>query len=402
MVILEDITQCYGCGACKNACPVNAIEMELDDEGFLIPKINEDVCISCGKCKSVCIANKAPDLSNDREPYALALTASQDILYECSSGGAFTLLAEYVLSEGGVVYGASFTEDFFVEHIRVENLQELDKLKKSKYAQSNQTDCYSKVKDDLKQGRKVLYTGCSCQIAGLYSYLGNKEDTNLFTMDLICQGVPSAVQLREHLDHEYGLSKIDKVEMRRRKGWGTCMSVFLKNGIAYRFGGRTDLFQLVFHNKLNMRKSCYGCKFAQFPRQGDFTVGDFWNHRKVAKDLEERFHKRTSIVYVNNAHGKELFDKAFDSRKDSFYMAKLEGAPETLNNNAGKPAPSDMASREAFYDLYRKKGFTKAGYEAVYPAFVDRAKAICKYRTLVIVRTFKGIYRKMKKEDSIS
>lgn len=401
MIILEDMGKCYGCSACMNACPVNAIKMEMDDEGFLIPKINQDVCISCGKCKSVCIANKAPSQENDKEPYALALTAKPEVLYECSSGGAFTLLAEYILNSGGVVYGAAFTDDFFVEHRRIQTLSELEALKKSKYAQSDQKDCYKRVKEDLLLGKKVLYTGCSCQIAGLYSYLGKKDD-NLFTMDLICQGVPSAVQLREHLDHEYGLSKIDKIEMRRRKGWGTCMSVFLKNGIAYRIGGRTDLFQLVFHKKLNMRKSCYGCKFAYFPRQGDFTVGDFWNHRKVAKDLEERFHKRTSIVYVNNSHGRDLYDMAFEANKESFYMAELQGTPETLNNNAGKPAPSDIAEREAFYALYKQKGFTKAGYKVIYPAFADRAKAIGKYKALVMVRTLKGIYRKMKKEENIS
>ena len=162
---------CYGCGACCNVCPAGAIDMKENKEGFLEPFIDEEKCISCEKCKKVCPSVNCL-YSNDPEPDIFAFSAEEKILYNSSSGGIFSFLAEYILQAGGYVVGAAYDSQFLVNHVMIHSIEELDKIRRSKYLQSATGDTYKKTKELLEMGEYVLYSGCPCQIAGLLRFLG--------------------------------------------------------------------------------------------------------------------------------------------------------------------------------------------------------------------------------------
>ena len=191
MINIIEKSKCTGCSACANICPKNCIEMIRDEEGFLYPQINFDICGECGICEKICPVANFEYIKDDTDTIAYAvINKNNDIRKKSSSGGVFTLLAEQVLDNNGVVFGAAFDKNFLVKHISVENKEELDKLRGSKYLQSDVGDTYTIAKANLDNGRQVLYSGTPCQIAGLLSFL-KKPYKNLITVDLICHGVPS-------------------------------------------------------------------------------------------------------------------------------------------------------------------------------------------------------------------
>lgn len=187
-----DLEKCTGCSCCRNICPVNAITMIMNEEGFEVPVINKDKCISCELCRRKCPVNdKMKDYFNDTAHIAYA-GKSENISMQlsCTSGGVFTALALEFVQNKGIVYGAAYNCDYVVNHIRVDKPEEIVKLSDSKYSQSIIGDSYQKVKKDLNDGRRVLYSGTSCQISGLYHFLGRKPQ-NLYCIDVICHGIPS-------------------------------------------------------------------------------------------------------------------------------------------------------------------------------------------------------------------
>lgn len=224
---LENMESCFGCGACYNICPSAAISMVENAESFLEPIINEDTCIHCDACKKVCPALH-PSFPHSTTPKIHAFVGDPDTVYASSSGGAFTLLAEKYLASDGYVVGAAFAEDFSVRHIIISNSDDLDKLRRSKYVQSDQGLCYRETKKLLDASKQVLYSGTPCQIAGLKGFLG-KEYDNLVTIDLLCHGVPPQKHLHEYLETVYGIKNIATVEMRGRE-WRTHFRVAMRNG----------------------------------------------------------------------------------------------------------------------------------------------------------------------------
>lgn len=200
MIFIQDKKECCGCSACASVCPKNCITMSEDSEGFLYPHVDESVCIDCHLCERVC-----PMINHgkDREPLAVyaAKNSNETIRMQSSSGGIFTLLAERVIDEGGVVFGASFNDRWEVVHDHVETKEELAKFRGSKYVQSKIGDNYRKVKLFLSEGRNVLFSGTPCQISGLKKYL-RKDYDNLLAVDFICHGVPSPGVFRTYLQEE--------------------------------------------------------------------------------------------------------------------------------------------------------------------------------------------------------
>ena len=180
---------CTGCGACVNSCPVNAIVMGADSEGFSYPEVNEDNCIECGKCLNVCPVLSYKN-SNNPKPKIYAVRAEDEVRAVSSSGGVFSVLAEAVLDANGVVCGAAFDKEMCLHHILIDNKKELYKLRGSKYLQSDVGTIYKEIEEVLKEGRKVLFTGTPCQNAALRNIL-TKEYDNLLLVDIICHGVPS-------------------------------------------------------------------------------------------------------------------------------------------------------------------------------------------------------------------
>ena len=203
---------CCGCGACYSKCGVKAITMQENDEGFLHPVINEDSCVECGQCLKVCPVLNAKD-ENTATPDCYACAASDEIRAKSSSGGMFTLLAEYVLNKGGVICGAAYDEKWNVHHIIINNTADLDKLRGSKYIQSDTEKCYSEIEKLLKNGKEVLFSGTPCQVAGLNTFLGRKYD-NLLTVDLLCHGAPSRGVWQKYLTESFKDRKIINVNFR--------------------------------------------------------------------------------------------------------------------------------------------------------------------------------------------
>ena len=305
-MILPKEEKCTGCGACANTCPVNAIEMKYSTAGFLVPVVSKD-CINCKKCERIC-----PSLNeinnNSMEPKVYSVCANDDIRRASSSGGMFTLLANWVLEKKGYVCGASFDDKFQLGHRIIHSENEMSNLRGSKYLQSNTSNCYSKIKTLLDRKEYVLFSGTPCQVAGLSAYLG-KEYNNLFTVDLICTGVPSQKFFNSYLKSISGGKKIEEVKFRDKKmGWN-CNNVVVKFQDSTEYIGRlgTDPYISAFKEKMMLRKSCYDCKYSDFPRRGDFTIGDLWHADKLDPKSDDK--KGTSLVLLNNKKAERIFEE---------------------------------------------------------------------------------------------
>ena len=200
-ISISDKANCCGCSACYSACPKQCISMVEDEEGFRYPIIDKSKCIDCGLCEKVC---PVLNVSNPNKPASIFAFSnkSEDIRLKSSSGGAFSLLAELVLSQGGVVFGAAYDNNWEVAHTYIERIEDLDMLRRSKYVQSRIGDTYKQAKNFLKEGRKVLFTGTPCQISGLRHYL-RKDYENLITMDFVCHSAPSPKVWRKFLREQY-------------------------------------------------------------------------------------------------------------------------------------------------------------------------------------------------------
>ncbi len=369
MKILEDMSKCCGCGACFNRCPVNAINMLMNEEGFLEPKVDSKVCIKCGACIQVC-PTKSKVQDNWDRPRIYAVAAEEKLLSISSSGGVFTLLAEQFLNNGGVVVGAAYTSAFDVNHILIESVEQLGSLRLSKYVQSDQKDCYVKTKRMLDEGRAVLYSGCPCQIAGLKSFLGKeKKYDNLYTVDLICHGVPSPLIFKDYLESTWGIENIASMRMRKYDGWGTCFYIKLKNGNSEWHSSAYNVFMKGFLKDLFSRRSCYNCAFSYLPRYGDITIGDMWNAKKLKLGLP--YEEKSSLVLINNEHGLNLWNEVLTDSKHEICCDDLSESVDVkkLNKNVYEPivTDKDLVKRETFYNNYKTMPFEEAALKTLHP-----------------------------------
>ena len=353
--------RCTGCGACRNICPADAIRMAPDLEGFLSPFIEEDRCIRCGRCRAVCPALH-PESSKDPRPRLCGAMAGDEIRAVSSSGGMFTLAARAVLSQGGAVCGAAFDGHMTLAHRIVEREEDLAPLRGSKYLQSDTGLVYREIRELLEKGRKVLFVGTPCQAAGLQRYLG-REYGNLYTVDLLCHGVPSQQVFDRYLretaaGYKSGASVpgAASVQFRDKKfGWSAeSIRIRFQNGRVYEGSLKEgDPFEYLFLKNLGLRPSCGDCPFCEFPRQGDLSFGDFWGIERFEKSLSDR--KGTSLVYLNSRKGRELWERM---EPGMYQMQELAVPPRELPNRVrGRIAVS--RDRERFFALWRKKGVAR-------------------------------------------
>ncbi len=314
MIELCSKIDCTGCGACYNVCPKQAISMQYDAEGFLHPEIDHELCIECKLCQKSCPI-LTPVNKHTRVDGPLAVVAkSKELCQKSSSGGMFSLLASWILQQGGVVFGAVWTSDNRVIHQKATNETELAALRGSKYLQSDTALTYKEVKACLKDNKLVLYTGTPCEIAGLYGFLEKMDKTRLYTADLVCHGVPSALSFQLYLEKlakkkKVNVADFNNYSFRNLKGWDITPSykigenVFVENEPIAK-----NLYMMLFLTSRLHRKSCYNCRYTTPERIGDITIADFWgigDERPFAYDTKQG----CSLVLVNTGKGQQLFDE---------------------------------------------------------------------------------------------
>lgn len=303
-----DKKECCGCTACLQVCPVKCIEMKEDEEGFLYPVIEKEKCIHCHKCEKVCPVQNIDNSNTETETH-VGYCTDDEIRKQSSSGGIFSVIAEWMLQQNGVVFGAAFDEDFEVHHIAIETMEELAKLRGSKYVQSRLENVYPEAKHYLEMKRKVLFTGTACQIAGLKKYL-DREHENLYTVDVLCHGVPSPKIWRMYLEEkkqQYDTS-IEKIEFRNKEnGWKNySVNIEFSDTQIDRMHYYEDKYMRMFLGNLDLRSSCYMCHFKGFPRISDMTIGDSWGIEKHMPDMDDD--KGTSIILVHSSNGERIFE----------------------------------------------------------------------------------------------
>lgn len=306
---------CTGCRACEQLCPQRCIRISPDQEGFLSPVVDEAACIGCGLCVQRCPQNKdfvRTGALNEPMVYAAKLKDS-DVLMKSSSGGMFSAFANYVLANGGVVYGAVFDDNMAVKHASATTLQELAAMRGSKYVQSDTGHTYAKAKAQLEAGKTVLYTGCPCQIAGLRSYLGKSYD-NLITADLICHGVPSPKLFKKYIDwlgKKYK-GKVVSYEFRNKGkhgwgGYGLRLEVSAPNRrVVKALNPLLDPYMCGFSNS-TFRHSCYSCKYTTSNRVGDITIADYWGVRKFHPEFDST--SGVSLLLISTRLGVKAFEQ---------------------------------------------------------------------------------------------
>lgn len=345
---------CTGCSACMNICPTDAIRMEYDAEGFLFPIINDN-CICCGKCLNICpVQNQLP---LHKTPASYAVWANDEIRLKSSSGGMFTLLAEEILNRGGIVFGAAYSKDFqYVYHMWVDKTDGLQALRSSKYVQSEIGFAFRDVKAFLNAGKTVLFSGCPCQIAGLYAYLG-KDYGNLYTVDLICHGANSVSAYQSFLKEFSEGKDIKQVDFRDKHffPWSTSLIIHFKDNTYKKSGFKDVRWYNAFLEGIVNRKCCYNCPYACAERISDLTLGDCWQVSRINPDYDD--HKGTSLVLVNSDKGSVIFS----SLKAKMQLCEKISLEEIRKYNGQLNNPTkENPSRKYFFSHLKNDGFHKS------------------------------------------
>ena len=302
---LADIQECTGCGACASVCARDCITMEIGEDGFYYPKINNVECVECGLCTKNCHVLNKPETQNFEKIYYCGWESSDVKRFAGSSGGVFGAIAENVLSDKGIVYGAAFSSDKKRLFHCSTNDVSLENLKKSKYLESNMGCTISHIRKDLKEGKKVLFCGTPCQVYGVRKVLGYKYE-NLALCDFLCHGVPSQIRYQQYLKELETMydSPINNVGFRTKKyGWKTyCIVVEFENGKQYVKLANEDPFYKQFFSNINLRHSCYTCNRVA-NSVADITLGDFWGARKKGYKDDD---KGISLIVCNTGKGQDI------------------------------------------------------------------------------------------------
>ena len=308
---------CCGCSACVNVCPQKCISMISDEEGFLYPRIDVSSCIDCGLCEKTCpfMAQLEPHLPN--VAYA-AINADNKEREQSSSGGVFSMLARQVLLEEGIVFGAAFDDEWNVCHAAIKDIYDLPSIRGSKYVQSIIGDCYKLIEKYLHEGKKVLFSGTPCQVAGLKLYL-RKDYKNLFTVDVVCHGVPSPRVWKDYISSIQKNSIINSITFRDKcTGWKNySFSATFTNGYSIQEEHNSNLFIQGFLHNMYLRPSCHQCKVKGGRSGSDITLGDYWGVHNIHNELNDN--KGVSLVLVHTAKGNAMIQKVCPILKKTSY-----------------------------------------------------------------------------------
>lgn len=372
MIKLTNPADCCGCTACASICMHDAITMKPDKLGFLYPDVDESKCTDCGLCEKVCAFHDNYDKSLNL-PLSDAYAARHKDMKEVEtsrSGAAFIAISDHIIENGGVVYGAGYADHFRVVHKRAVTKEERNEFKGSKYVQSDLKGVFRSVRDDLKSGKVVMFSGTPCQTAGLHSYVGKKLRENLYLVDIVCHGVPSPYIWRDYLsylENKYG-SEIINVNFRDKVifGWRAHKETFKFHEDTI----DTTCFTFLFYKHIMFRHSCGACKYTNLQRPSDITIADFWGWEKTDKSINAD-DKGVSLLLCNTEKGQKLFDAVRE---------RMEAIPAELENclqpNLKHPTVIHP-KRMQFEKDYAKKGFEYVYYKYGEEGWRHKVKVFC-------------------------
>lgn len=348
-----DKVDCCGCTACASACPKSAITMSADGFGFKIPEVNEDLCIDCGRCLKVCQFNKNYNrYSNFEKPivYGVRHNDEQE-LAKSQSGAASWAIIQTFLESAGIVYGASFENVYHVSHTKAINLFEAQKFRGSKYVQSDLDGVFSSIKNDLKDGNRVLFIGTGCQVAGLKSYIPIALHDKLFTVDLVCHGTPSPAVWTEYikyLENKHKSKATNAAFRNKRFGWHSHIeTIKMKNQVREL---ENTSFRKLFYDHVIVRKSCTKCPFTNIHRVSDITIADFWGWEKYYTEWNDNM--GVNVLFVNSEKGMRLF------KQMSPYISSIKSSLEKcIQPQMKAPITANYNIMEHAESLFRKGGY---------------------------------------------
>lgn len=372
----NDISECSGCAACYSICVHRAISMQTNEDGFVIPIKNKDLCVDCGLCEMACPIEH-PDYSNSFMPSAFAAYNPKE-RRKSSSGGIFYSVARHIIEQGGEVFGAAFDHNMQLNHISVETIEGLESLRGSKYVQSSIGEVFKQVNKSLKAGRLVYFTGTPCQVAGLKAYLRKPYD-NLITSDLVCHGVPSQKLFDRHLEYlEDSMgSKVDAYSFRDSRYWMIREKVHYHNGKeTVENDGNMSPYLYAFGLGYSYRDCCFNCKFARIPRQGDITLADFWGVGRFHPELDAR--GGVSMVLINTTKGLSVWNEI---KKDLVVKESSLEACKEYNPNLVRPS-IEPSNRKKILKKIRTETYKSLSQTILKCPPADRNKSIDKIMKL--------------------
>ena len=400
MISITNKQDCCGCHACVSVCARHSITMQEDNEGFLYPKVDASTCTDCGLCEKVCPVINQDEPRKPLKVYA-AKNRNEEIRRQSSSGGIFTLLAQKVIDEGGVVFGARFDENWDVVHDWTDTIEGIAAFRGSKYVQSTVGNTYRVARDFLKQGRQVLFSGTPCQIAGLKKYL-RKEYDNLLTVDVVCHGVPSPVvwrrylnETREQLRAKRGVGKntvpssIDELPVITGISFRDKTNGWKKFGFRLRYAAseaaenlvstsaikdesvlhemhRDNLFMQGFLEDLYLRPSCYTCASRSGKSGSDIAIADFWGVENFYPEFDDD--KGVGLILCNTDKGVSVYSTVDALNLEATYEQGVKGN-YCLEHSVAK---SEWAT--LFWKKYPQIGLLSITYimSKIYPNILGR------------------------------
>lgn len=358
MNVLSDYKKCTGCGACSQICPKNAIVMKPDDEGFLYPEISSSLCIDCDTCRKICPQNGKDYVNDSSVQFWGGMIKDDSVLMKSSSGGAFSAICRILDDDDAIICGATYDDKLKVHHTWCLNGDGIDIFRKSKYLQSDVGEIYINIKNFLSEGRTVLFSGTACQVAGLYAYLGGKPE-KLYTVDLICHGVPSqkVFDCYIHSLEKHKKTKITKFSFRDKSNFlgdweiGTAFGNDKKQ--KHQAWGQ-DFYMSGFLRALFYRPVCYSCQYAnsEIKRPADLTIGDFWGSKSVNPLYDDK--KGSSLIVVNSEKGDFLIEK-MKKVMDLTPVNREQAVKE--NHNLIEPTKENPKREEFFNRLNQGQDF---------------------------------------------
>ena len=301
-------SKCAACFACINICPKGCLSMRQNKYGNIVPYVNTDDCINCNLCKRICPVNNPIELRLPHDVYA-AYATDEQIHKESASGGIATVLASSFLKNGGIVYGSVMERGLKCRHIRIDSVDDLCKLQKSKYVHSHIDYIFRDIKKLLQHEVNVIFIGTPCQVAGLRNFLSNTDDSNLYCIDLICHGVPSWNTLYQSMMLETGMENFENSILSFRDKDGFEIKIRDNTGnILSRLNLKNSLYYNGFMEGYIYRENCYECPYATQKRIGDVTLGDFWGLGKIIP-FDEKVNNGINVVLVNTSKGQKIIEE---------------------------------------------------------------------------------------------